>query len=435
MSTMLTLSGASVLANHGKDYSPPPALSALRAALQEQLDELSKAHPEWSLQLGWASDEGSFGLAAGTVQQPSGTGQWAWPWERSNPRPTGIYDKFLFGSGTKPLTSVAVLRLMEQGVLSLDDPVAMHVDKLLAAKNGTSMTALFGQEAANVTVGHLIRMQSGLADFDTPSLDDAILKHGDQSWPPYAILRAAGSSQPPMHFAPGSMTEYSSTNYVLAGLVLLAHDEGARGAWERLDLFGLIFPPAVRPRYANVSFIDDELISSTATVPGFSGMIKGELTTIWAQRGGVLGWTCGNMAASTLDVAQFYRDLLVTKTILQPATVELMESFNVLNYGWEKGRLWYGAGLMIEQSASAHDHTITFPPDFRQWGSYIGHGGDTYGFLSEQGIVGGLGNASFSVVANMDYETSFVQGAMACRTISTAAKVLLNIKLNITCGT
>jgi hypothetical protein len=154
-----------------------------------------------------------------------------------------------------------------------------------------------------------------------------------------------------------------------------------------------------------------------------------------AQRGGVLGWTCGNMAASTLDVAQFYRDLLVTKTILQPATVELMESFNVLNYGWEKGRLWYGAGLMIEQSASAHDHTITFPPDFRQWGSYIGHGGDTYGFLSEQGIVGGLGNASFSVVANMDYETSFVQGAMACRTISTAAKVLLNVKLNITCGT
>lgn len=91
---------------------------------------------------------------------------------------------------------------------------------------------------------------------------------------------------------------------------------------------------------------------------------------------------------------------------------------------------------MVEQSVYKN---VTLPPDFRQWGSYMGHGGDTYGFLSEQGIVGGLGNASFSVVSNQDYVGSFVQGAMACRTIVIAAKVLLGKDLkaeyNMTCLT
>ncbi len=143
-----------VAASAASAAPPPPPLAALRDALQLQLNELSAEHPQWALQLGWSSDEGSFGLAAGTVQEPQ---------RRAAARPTTIYDKFLFGSGTKPLTSVAVLRLMEQGVLSLDDPVAQHVDKLLASKNGTSMTALFGEQAAEVTVGQLIRMQSGRA--------------------------------------------------------------------------------------------------------------------------------------------------------------------------------------------------------------------------------------------------------------------------------
>ena len=46
------------------------------------------------------------------------------------------------------------------------------------------------------------------------------------------------------------------------------------------------------------------------------------------------------------------------------------------------------------------------------WGAYMGHGGDTYGFLSEQGIIGQLGNASFSVVSNEDTDGRFVQAAL-----------------------
>ena len=64
----------------------------------------------------------------------------------------------------------------------------------------------------------------------------------------------------------------------------------------------------------------------------------------------------------------------------------LRRRFSLLDFGWAAGGLYYGAGLMVEQPVStraAPQHRPT-PPDFRQWGAYMGHGGDIYGFLSEQ---------------------------------------------------
>ena len=94
-----------------------------------------------------------------------------------------------------------------------------------------------------------------------------------------------------------------------------------------------------------------------------------------------------------------------------------------------------GLGLMLEQhvSTSPISHHGK-PPDFSQWGAYIGHGGDTYGFLSEQGIIGQLNNASFSVVANQDGNTGFVTLGMACRLIQTAAKVLQGETIDLHCS-
>jgi len=191
----------------------------------------------------------------------------------------------------------------------------------------------------------------------------------------------------------------------------------------------------VRAAYANVKFLNDEIISSALTVPGVSGMIPKTATTIWSQRGGVLGWTCGNMVASPKDVASFYYDLLVTKKLLSPKSLAVMQDFHLLDYGWAKGRISYGAGLMVE--TAHYDRHSYGPPDFSKWGAYMGHGGDTYGFLSEQGIIGGgqLFNSSFSVVSNQDYDGRFVQASLACRVILVAAKVLLDQALGWECYT
>ena len=47
--------------------------------------------------------------------------------------------------------------------------------------------------------------------------------------------------------------------------------------------------------------------------------------------------------------------------------------------GWEKGQIQYGTGLMI-QALSPH---AKMPPSLSEPGTYVGHGGDSYGFLSE----------------------------------------------------
>jgi len=59
-----------------------------------------------------------------------------------------------------------------------------------------------------------------------------------------------------------------------------------------------------------------------------------------------------------------------------------MQDWNTLDRGWAKNYIQYGAGLMIQNVNEArHDHL----PPTTLLASYIGHGGDTYGFMSDNG--------------------------------------------------
>ena len=90
-------------------------------------------------------------------------------------------DTFLFGSGTKPYTALAVMQLVDQGLVNLDDPVAQHIDPVLTGltKNESfTFGAVFGPAAAEVTVGQVISMQSGIADWDVPDYDARLLANG-----------------------------------------------------------------------------------------------------------------------------------------------------------------------------------------------------------------------------------------------------------------
>ena len=85
-------------------------------------------------------------------------------------------DRFLFGSGTKPFTATAIIRLQQQGLIkSLDDAASIYADPVLAdLKPGTSLVGMLGARAGKVTVANLIQMQSGIADFDVPNFDNQV---------------------------------------------------------------------------------------------------------------------------------------------------------------------------------------------------------------------------------------------------------------------
>eukprot|EP00913_Durusdinium_trenchii_P018940 g17798.t1 len=309
-------------------------------------------------------------------------------------------DTFAFGSGTKPYTAVLLLKLASEGKIELDRPASEYVDGILKRmRNGTSMVGLFGADAAKVTVGHLLRMQSGLADFDVSGFDDALLKQGGSVHSPLEFLHAAAKQSPVFLCNPGQCTSYTSTNYVLAGFVALGA-VAPTSDWTSLDQ-AQIFPQPASAKYQKCTFADTGSLNKTLDIPGAAGSFL-RRTQIYGQDASILGWTCGNLIAPAGSAAEFFYDLLIAKRIVPSEMVAKMQEFAPLNVGWAKGMIQYGTG-------------------------------DTYGFLSESGVLSQF-NASFSATANEEYLGPFVKNVMVCTMIRVAAKVLLDQDVFLKCG-
>ena len=114
----------------------------------------------------------------------------------------------VIGSTTKALTCVAVLQLVEQGKLTLDDPIQRHIPWFRVAD---------GPASARMTVRQAITHTAGLppsaADnttflFSDDDADDALERH----------VRAL--SETPLLWPPGGGWLYANDGFVIAGLII-----------------------------------------------------------------------------------------------------------------------------------------------------------------------------------------------------------------------
>ena len=176
----------------------------------------------YAISLGYIDRSHDFGIGSGS-RTPDGL--------PVGPKPGNVTgsDTMQLGSGTKPYTAAAIMRLRDQGKLSLDDKVSKHVDGVMQNMWNTTFVELMGQNATNITVGNLIKMQSGIGDFDIPTYDNEMLVNGDKVHSPLEVLELVASFNGTYGCKtfnctyvcePGTCTMYSSTNYVIAGLVL-----------------------------------------------------------------------------------------------------------------------------------------------------------------------------------------------------------------------
>ena len=118
-----------------------------------------------------------------------------------------------FWSMTKSITAVAIFRLMEQGKLTLDDPVVAHLPKFEPIDSDGN--------PVNLTIGNLIAHQSGLADFDDKIFSWIHLA----SQPRFGETRMVNErliNYRTVKKAPGTVTEYRNINYVLLGGIIEA---------------------------------------------------------------------------------------------------------------------------------------------------------------------------------------------------------------------
>jgi CubicO group peptidase (beta-lactamase class C family) len=119
--------------------------------------------------------------------------------------PNDIDTKFNLGSMNKMFTSVAVMQLVEQEIVSLDDPISQYVDESWLPRDVTD----------RITVHHLLSHTSGLGSYFNDTYwnsSRALYRQLDDYKPLIGDERPA--------FEPGTNWSYSNTGMFLLGVVI-----------------------------------------------------------------------------------------------------------------------------------------------------------------------------------------------------------------------
>jgi D-alanyl-D-alanine carboxypeptidase len=132
----------------------------------------------------------------------------------------GIDSVFELASVTKPITAVAVMILVEQKKLSLDDPVDKYLPQVPAAWH-------------EITIRELLSHTSGLREYGLVKCDGSELLDISTRQQFEDLVKS------PLLFAPGAGTQYSDSGYFILGMII----ESASGQSYRDFLQQRIFGP------------------------------------------------------------------------------------------------------------------------------------------------------------------------------------------------
>lgn len=245
--------------------------------------------------------------------------------------------RFRIGSVTKTFVAALVLQLVEDSKLRLDDTVNRWLPGLVPG-------------GRSITVRQLLSHTAGLFDYVE---DPRIFQDRHRRWRPRQLVVLA-TTHPPEHATPGRGFAYSSTNYVVLGLIAEAatHVPLRRLLRERLfeplDLHSTSFVPGViRGRHVHGH-----------RRPSHQGVVTGRAVDT-SDEPAWWTWAAGAIVSTAKDVQDFYAALLHGQ-VIGPRLLHEMETLV------PAGRLQYGLGL------------ATFPtPCGRAWG----HTGNVQGTI------------------------------------------------------
>jgi CubicO group peptidase (beta-lactamase class C family) len=224
--------------------------------------------------------------------------------------PDTVYE---IGSLTKQFTATAVMLLVEDGKVNLDDHVAKYLERAPEAWK-------------NITVRHLLTHTSGIFNYvGTPGFELSRHLTGDQ------FIKAAANL--PVLFEAGSSWEYSNTNYTLLGH--LVERASGKPFWQFLDerLF--------RPAGMNQTRYNDFGKVIPARANGYFWR-----NNEWTNRNPIVAdvAAAGALLSSALDMAKWEAALSSGK-VLRPASLEQMWTPVRLNNG---KTFPYGFGWSVE---------------------------------------------------------------------------------------
>jgi D-alanyl-D-alanine carboxypeptidase len=249
-------------------------------------------------------------------------------------------DAFRVGSLAKTFTSVVILQLMEEGVLTLDDTIAQWLPDVAAILPNSDV----------ITLRHLLTLTSGIHDHADVFIEDFLVNVETQqrAWKPMELVALSASHE--ADFAPGEDWTYSNINFVLLGMVIEAATDQSAAENYRTRI--------IEPLELTHTYLADAEEPTVDFVRGYDTYIgTNDYNASWA-------WTAGALVSNASDLATFIRALLSGDLFTEDSTLETMltptDASLVTDY--ENS---YGLGIFITQSP---------------FGAVYGHTGDIFGF-------------------------------------------------------
>ena len=209
---------------------------------------------------------------------------------------------FRIGSLTKQFTAAALLLLAEDGVLSLDDPLARFMPEF--------------PRAADLPLRRMMNHTAGLANYTavprlTPIGQAARLDYDDA-----ALIAAMQEAKPLQRFEPGTAWAYSNTAYVLLGVVVTRAAKAPYSDVFRQRLFG--------PAGLTSTAVDVAAEIAPGRAQGYSRDAKATLGFVNAPYISMtFPGAAGSMRSTADDLCRWHAALLEGR-ILKPASVEAM---------------------------------------------------------------------------------------------------------------
>ncbi|RJP75787.1 MAG: class A beta-lactamase-related serine hydrolase [Candidatus Zixiibacteriota bacterium] len=226
---------------------------------------------------------------------------------------------FEIASLTKPITATAVMLLVEDGKVGLDDPVGEYLDSLPAAWAG-------------ITVRHLLTHTSGLPE-------EAVAQHDGSPLMNVSIRQQYEAiRQAELLFAPGEKACYSDPGYFLLGMIIERVSEQTYGEFLRDRLF--------TPLGMTASRVQDQRKIIPGRVAPYT-LREGELCR--GRRDWQHDLPAHYGVLSTVEDLAKFEAALRAGTLLKPATLEQMRTSARLNDGRE-AIIWgdlYGFGWKV----------------------------------------------------------------------------------------
>jgi CubicO group peptidase (beta-lactamase class C family) len=224
---------------------------------------------------------------------------------------------FRVGSISKQFTAAAVLKLAQQGKLSVTDPVSKYFPEY--PKENLS------RDGVELTLHHLLAQTSGLPD---PVSVPAISK---QYWfaPIDPQVQVNAVLQMPLLFKPGSKHVYLNYNYLLLGLVV------ERVSGEKYEVF------LTRELFAPAGMIDTgtALPAEKASRASVGSDLRGGKLTVLTEnpqlkdRDVTWAFGSGQIYSTISDLARWDR-ALASESILGTAQKQMLFTANLSEYGY-----------------------------------------------------------------------------------------------------